>query len=94
MLVRFASDRRNDQGGAKRNRRMQELPKIELVLRYCLHLPMKMGKLIRSEVQERSSVENGMVPYRSVLDTNESNVILEISKHIIYNNKYKKIKGG
>ena len=40
MLVRFASDRRNYQGGAKRNRRMQELPKIVLVFRYCLHPPM------------------------------------------------------
>jgi hypothetical protein len=54
MLVRFASDRRNYQGGAKRNRRMQKLPKIELVLQYCLHLPLKMGELIRMEVQEKA----------------------------------------
>jgi hypothetical protein len=54
MLVRFASDRRTYQGGAKRNKRMQKLPKIELVLWHWLHLSMKMGKLIRTEVQEKA----------------------------------------
>ncbi len=32
-LVRFVNDRRTYQGGAKRNKRLQEYPKIELVLR-------------------------------------------------------------
>ena len=57
MLVRFASDRRTYQGGAKRNRRMHKLPKIELVLRYCLHLPMEMGVLNRTEVEEKTLEE-------------------------------------
>ena len=67
MLVCFASDRRTYQGGAKRNRRMQKLPKIELVLRYCLYHPVKTGELIRTEVQVKNLEEelNGELPISS-----------------------------
>ena len=42
MLVRFASDRRTNQGGAKRNKRMQKPPKIELVFGTA-HISLRKG---------------------------------------------------